>query len=729
MENFKFEIDADGIALATFDMAGRSMNVISEPVIAEIGEIAERLKSDPAIKGLVITSGKPSFCAGADLAMLADSMASASTLSQEERAKKAMQIVWPLTSAYRKLETAGKPVAAAMTGTTLGGGFELVLACHYRVVAEGGRVELGLPEAKIGLLPGAGGTQRLPRMIGMAAAAPLIMEGKSLDPATALGMKIIDAIVPQSELVAHAKKWVKENAGATQPWDKDGFKIPGGGPYSDEGNQTAMVGNALVSKQTYLNYDAQRAIMSCLYEGLQVPLDVALKIETRYFIKLLLGPQARNMVRSLFFSTQELSKGVHRPKDQPASQVKKLGVLGAGMMGAGIAYVSALAGMEVVLIDVSQEAADKGKAHAKSLLDKAVEKGRQTAQKRDEVLARIRPTTDFAQLSGVDFVIEAVFEDRKVKDETIKRAEQALPDTVIFGSNTSTLPITGLAESSKRPEKFIGVHFFSPVDRMPLVELIKGKKTGPEAVARALDYVKAIKKTAIVVNDSRGFYTSRCFATYIDEGMELLAEGYKPAIIDNVGRFAGMPRGPLELADDVALDLIWRIREQTKKDLGSAYKAGAVDTLMNRLVVELQRYGRKNGKGFYEYQDKGKKILWPGLSDIVKPKILEAPPALVSEIKTRFFYRQALEAARCYEEGVVTDPREADIGAIMGWGFAPFTGGPLSLIDTVGTKAFVETCTKFAGRFGDRFKPNALLVDMAKKGETFYGRFGQKSAA
>jgi 3-hydroxyacyl-CoA dehydrogenase/enoyl-CoA hydratase/3-hydroxybutyryl-CoA epimerase len=729
MENFKFEIDADGIALASFDMPGRSMNVLTQSSIAEIAEIVERVKSDAAIKGLVITSGKPAFCAGADLDMLGGNLEAAERISREERTRLTFEQVWSLSSTYRQLETCGKPVAAAIPGTALGGGFELTLACHYRVVAEGGRTELGLPEAKVGLLPGAGGTQRLPRMIGLAAAVPLMLEGKTLDPATALGMGIIHAIVPQRELIATAKRWIKDGGSATQPWDRDDFKIPGGGPYSDEAFQNVIVGNALVAKQTFGNYEAQKSIMSCVYEGLQVPMDTGLKIEARYFTKALLGPQARNMVRTLFLSMQELGKLVHRPKDVPPSAVKKLGVLGAGMMGAGIAYVSAMAGVDVVLIDVSKEAAEKGKAHAKGILDKAVERGRQTAQKRDEVLARIHPTADFADLKGADFIVEAVFEDRKVKDETIKQAEEYLAPTTIFGSNTSTLPISSLAEFSKRPESFIGVHFFSPVDRMPLVELIKGKKTSPEAVARALDYVKAIKKTPIVVNDSRGFYTSRCFGTYVDEGIEIFAEGYLPAIVDNVGRMTGMPRGPLELADDIALDLIWRVREQTKKDLGTAYKAGPAEFVITTLVSKLERYGRKNGKGFYDYPDKGKKSLWHGLKDIVTPKILEAPPPLVSELRNRLLYRQALEAARCVEENVLTDPRDADVGAILGWGFAPWTGGPLSLIDTVGTKAFSETCSGFADRFGERFKPNALLLDMAKKGETFYGRFGAKKAA
>jgi 3-hydroxyacyl-CoA dehydrogenase/enoyl-CoA hydratase/3-hydroxybutyryl-CoA epimerase len=461
-----------------------------------------------------------------------------------------------------------------------------------------------------------------------------------------------------------------------------------------------------------------------VYEGLQVPIDAALRIESRYFTKLMLDPASRNMIRSLFLSMQDLGKGARRPANVPATQVKKLGVLGAGMMGAGIAYVSAQAGMEVVLLDTSIEAAEKGKAYSTKLLDGQIAKGRSTAEKKEKLLGLIKPTTDYAQLKGCDLIIEAVFETREIKADVTKKAEAQIAATSVFGSNTSTLPISGLAEASVRPDNFIGIHFFSPVDKMQLVEIIMGKKTGDHALAMAIDYVKAIKKTPIVVNDSRGFYTSRCFGTYIAEGQEMLAEGITPAMIDNVGRMTGMPRGPLELSDDVALDLAYKVREATKKDLGDKYEAGPSDSLIETMVAKLGRYGRKNGKGFYDYPaDGGKKRLWPGLKDIVKIKVANSTPELVDELKKRFLYRQAIEAARCFEEKVVTDPREADVGAILGWGFAPYTGGPLSIIDTVGTKKFVEECDRLAQKYGKRFLPGKLLRDMAEKGDTFYGRF------
>jgi 3-hydroxyacyl-CoA dehydrogenase/enoyl-CoA hydratase/3-hydroxybutyryl-CoA epimerase len=568
--------------------------------------------------------------------------------------------------------------------------------------------------------------------MGAQAAVQLILTGNSLDPKAAEAQKVVHKVVPADQLLVEAKRWIKETPNAVQPWDRKGFEVPGGLP-NDKGTSTVFtMGNALYRKQSYNNYPAQRYILSCVYEGLAVPIDAGLRIEARYFTKLLMDPASRNMIRSLFLSMQDLGKGARRPANVAPTQVKKLGVLGAGMMGAGIAYVSAQAGMEVVLIDRTIEEAEKGKAYSTKLLDGQISKGRSTAEKKEKLLSLIKPSTNYDDLKGCDLVIEAVFESREIKADVTKKAEAQLTDKAVFGSNTSTLPITGLAEASVRPNNFVGIHFFSPVDKMQLVEIITGKKTGDYALAMAVDYVKQIKKTPIVVNDSRGFYTSRCFGTYVAEGQEMLAEGIAPAIIDNVGRMTGMPRGPLELADDVALDLAYKVREATKKDLGDKYEAGPADTLIENMVAKLGRYGRKNGKGFYDYPaDGGKKRLWPGLKDIVKYKITSSTPELVDELKKRFLYRQAIEAARCFEENVVTDPREADVGAILGWGFAPYTGGPLSVIDTVGTKKFVEECDRFAQKYGKRFLPGKLLRDMAEKGDTFYGRFNpaKKAAA
>ena len=730
---FKFAVDNDGIATATFDVPGRSMNTLTAAALKDITAIAERVKTDAAIKGLVITSGKPTgFCAGADIGeMEGNAGVKAAELTENEKLNRQFEGAFGFNRVLRGLETCGKPVAAAINGLALGGGLEVTLACHYRVVGDNPKIQLGLPEAKIGLLPGAGGTQRLPRLIGAMNALPLILEGKPSTPQEALKLGFVHAVVPAGTEVGAAKEWIKTKGDAVQPWDKKDFKIPGGTPHSPGGGTAFVMGNAMLRKQSYGNYPAQLSIMKCVYEGIQVPIDAGLRIESRYFAALSAHPTAKNMMRSLFLSMQELGKGARRPKDEAPTDAKKVGIIGAGMMGAGIAYVQAVAGIETVLIDQTIEAAEKGKSYAAGLLAKQVERGKMAKEKADGILALITPTTDYAALKGADLVVEAVFENRDIKATVTKAAEAVIPETAVFGSNTSTLPITGLAEASIRPESFIGIHFFSPVDKMGLVEIILGKKTNPHAVAVAVDYVKKIKKTPIVVNDSRGFYTSRCFGTYVAEGQEMLAEGIAPAIVDNVGRMTGMPRGPLELADDVALDLAYKVREQTKKDLGSAYVAGPSDALIEALVVKEGRLGRKNGKGFYDYPaNKGPKTLWPGLADLVKITTTEAEPAAVDELKKRFLYRQAVEAARCYAENVVTDPRDADVGAILGWGFAPWTGGPISLIDTVGLKKFVEECDRMAQAYGARFAPPQLLRDMAAKGETFYGNYkaAQKAA-
>jgi len=729
METFKIEVDGDGIALITFDVPGRSMNTITRAVMAELPQVVERLKTDAAIKGAIITSGKETgFCAGADLEELAGPGGADGGLTGEAALRATFDTLYGLNKSLRDLETCGKPVAAALNGLALGGGFEIALACHYRVAGDDNRIQLGLPEAKVGLMPGGGGSQRVPRLIGVMAAAPLLLEGKTLRPKEALAQGLIHAVVDKGGEVAAAKAWLAAKADPVQPWDKKEFKQPGGGPYHPQGAQMFIMGNAMLRKQTFGNYPAQLNIMKAVYEGLQVPMDAALRIESRYFVKTMATPQAKAMVRTLFVSMQALGKGSARP-NAPKFDVKKVSVLGAGMMGAGVAYVQAMAGVETVLIDTAPEAADKGKAHAKGIIDKRVSRGQMTAEKAEAALASIHPTTDYDAVAGSDLVVEAVFENREIKAEVTRKAEAQLKPGAVFGSNTSTLPITGLAEASARPADFIGIHFFSPVDKMMLVEIIRGKATSDETVAKAIDYVLKIKKTPIVVNDGRGFYTSRCFMTFLQEGIEMLVDGIAPAMIDNVGRMTGMPRGPLEMADDVALDLAHKIVEQTAKDLGAAYTPGKLDAILKRLVVDLGRYGRKNGKGFYDYPESGPKRLWTGLSELAPVTTARSTPELIEKIRTRLLYRQAVEAARCFEEGVVTDPRDADVGAILGWGFAPWTGGPLSMIDTVGPAAFVATCDALAAECGPRFAPPQLLRDMAAKGETFYGRFAKGAQA
>jgi 3-hydroxyacyl-CoA dehydrogenase / enoyl-CoA hydratase / 3-hydroxybutyryl-CoA epimerase len=727
MANFKIDVDADGIALVTWDMAGRSMNVINTSVIEELGELVDKVAADAAIKGVVVTSGKEAFCGGADLTMLEGMGAVFANLVRTKGEEAAAAFVFDesrkLSQVYRRIETSGKPWVCALNGTAMGGGFEFALACHYRVAADIPKTRLGLPEVKIGLFPGAGGTQRVARMLPPADALQFLLKGDQLKVDRAKAMKLIDAVVPQADLIKAAMDWIKAGGKAKAPWDTEGFRLPGGPVYSKAGMMTFPAANAIYRRETYDNYPAARAILQVVYEGLQVPFDTALRIESRWFAKILRSPEAAAMIRSLFVSMQDLNKGARRPPNEPPTQLKKIGVVGAGFMGAGIAQVSAAAGLQVALIDRDQETAEKGKAALHKALSDRVMKGRMKGAERDELLARITPTADYDSLKDCDLVIEAVFEDRKVKSEVIAKIQAVIGDNVILGSNTSTLPITSLASEFKDPARFIGIHFFSPVDRMMLVEIILGKQTGSRALAVVLDYVRAIRKTPIVVNDSRGFYTSRVVGTYIREGHLMLTEGVPAAMIENVGRIAGMPVGPLALNDEVAVDLAWKILKATEADLGPKAVDPRQKKLLEEMVEKRGRFGRKNGKGFYDYPANGPKKLWPDLVDL-QPKKLLAPEKIdVEELKLRLLGIQALETARCFEENVLTDVREADVGSILGFGFAPFSGGTLSWIDMMGTKNFVALCRKLEKKYGQRFAPNKLLLDLAAKEEGFYQRF------
>jgi len=726
--HFKFEVDADGIALITFDSPGVSMNVLSNAVMAEMGDFVEKIASDDAILGAVITSGKKAFCAGADLSELGGGMGALAGKSEEEAKEALFEVAYRLNQSLRNLETCGKPIAAAINGLALGGGFEVTLACHYRVMANDTGAKLGLPEALVGVLPGGGGTQRLPRLIGVMNAAPIMLQGKQFDADTAKAQGVVHEIAPLAEIVEKAKALVKADPmGGKQPWDQDKFKIPGGGPYHPAGMQVFGGASPMLLKETYGNYPAQRYILSCVYEGLQVPMDAALRIESRYFTKLLMRPESRNMIRSLFLSKQALEKGARRPEGQTKGEVNKIAVIGAGFMGAGVATVSAQAGIEVILIDVNQEGADKGKAHVAAHFAKGVKRGKLTQEKADAKTNLVTATTDYSMLKDVDLVIEAVFENSELKHKITKAAEEHLPEGAIFGSNTSTIPITSLAEASSRPENFIGVHFFSPVEKMMLVELIVGEKTGDKAISLCLDFVGKIKKTPIVVADTRGFYANRCVMRYIEQGMYLLTEGVKPALIENAARMAGMPVGPLTLQDEVAIDLGYKVLQQTKADLGEAAVAGPNATVIETMY-DLGRYGRKNGKGFFVYGEEGKS-LWDELDQFApNGKVLDEQPS-VEEIKDRILYAQAIEAARTMEENIVEDPREADVGSILAWGFAPYTGGVLSFIDTIGAANFVARADELKAKYGEPFDVPQLLRDMAGTGDTFYGRFGSEKAA
>jgi 3-hydroxyacyl-CoA dehydrogenase/enoyl-CoA hydratase/3-hydroxybutyryl-CoA epimerase len=707
-------VDADGIATVTIDLPGRSMNVITPALTAELAAAVDRIAGDAAIKAAIITSGKPAFIAGADLMDIVNIYGSGAG------APELMREISRYSGVLRKLETSGKPVAAAINGTALGGGLELCLACHFRVLSSDPKAVVGLPEVQVGLLPGAGGTQRLPRLIGIQPALELMTQGTHVEPEKAKALGIVHALAPAADVVGMARRWLKEAADPVQPWDKKGFRWPGGaGALHPGAQQTFMAGSALIADKTQHNYPAPIAILSSVYEGSIVPFDTGLKIEARYFTSLLLDPVYRNMTRTLFINKGAADKLVRRPAGVAKSKVTRLGMLGAGMMGAGIAYVSARAGMDVVLLDTTKEAADKGKDYSRVLLQKRVDQGRSPASEMEAILGRIRTTTDYADLAGCELVIEAVFESREIKADVTRKTEAVIPESAIFASNTSTLPITGLAEASKRPASFIGLHFFSPVDKMPLVEVILGKKTSDEALARALDYVQQIRKTPIVVNDSRGFYTSRVFMTYANEGMALLQEGVLPALIENAGKQAGMPVGPLAVHDEVSLELSAKIHKQTQADLGSKYTGPSAIAVALKFAGELDRKGKKYGKGFYEYPKDGKKFLWPGIAGVYPPAAKQPD---VDEVKKRLLYVQAVETARCLEEGVVTEPADADIGSLLGWGYPPWTGGTLSFIETVGLKAFVAECDRLAAAYGPRFRVPDSLRARAEKNELFYPR-------
>lgn len=709
----------NNVAILSINVANQPMNVLNSESIPALAEALEKAYADAEVKGIIITSERPEFIAGADLKMILENNGKA----PEELFKLSMG----LNGTFRKMETNGKPVVAAMNGTALGGGYEVCLACHHRVALNNPKAVIGLPEVTVGLLPGGGGTQRLPRMIGMEMAAPLLLEGKKVSPKEALSLGMINELAETPEDMMHkAFAFINANPNAIQPWDevnkktgkiqaRENFKVPGGNILTPKGVQLMMGGTAMTLNKTQGNYPSPVAILSCVYEGLLVNIDQGLGIEARYFVKIANSSVAKNLIRTMFFGLNEVNKGAGRPKGIDKTDVKKLGILGAGMMGAGIAYVSAMAGIQVVLKDVSMEAAEKGKDYSRALLKKAMDRGKMDSLKAEGILNLIKATDNYADIEGADLIIEAVFENRELKATVTKDSEPLLASGGVFGSNTSTLPISGLAKASAKPENFIGIHFFSPVDKMQLVEIIMGKETSDYALALAMDYVKKIRKTPIVVNDFRGFYTSRVFGTYTSEGIELLKEGVNPVVIENVAKQIGMPVGPLAVSDEVALDLAYKIS-------GAAVKDGVLaetDTTyqVSKQFTEMGRLGKKAKAGFYEYPEGGKKHLWSGLAELFPVK---AEQIASNDIKQRLLYRQVLEAVKCKEEGVLRSNLEADLGSIFAWGFPAYLGGTLSFVDTVGIKTFVSECDRLADAYGERFRPTDKLRKMASVGVGFY---------
>ncbi|MEH0155732.1 3-hydroxyacyl-CoA dehydrogenase NAD-binding domain-containing protein [Limibacter armeniacum] len=699
-----YKIDNDGIAIISINDDMAPVNALGQKMGKKLGETFRLVAENEDVIGIIVTSAKKDFIVGADVKEAASNREAFTKLAVE------------LKKDLRYMETCGKPVVAAINGTALGGGYEVCLACHHRIALNHPKIQIGLPEVTLGLLPGAGGTQRLPRMIGVEKALEPILQGKRLNPEAALKVGMVDELAESPEaLISKAKQWIKEKGDPIQPWDKDKFRLPGGNIDSPKVAMhiTGAAGNIL--KMTYGNYPAPKAILNAIYEGLQLRFDRASEVEDRYFKQCVLSDVGRNMMRSLFINMKKAENGAARPKVIPVKKVTKVGILGAGMMGAGIAYVSAMAGIEVILKDISLESAEKGKSYSEELLKKRISKGRINEAKAKEILSLIKPTSSAKDVKDCDLVIEAVFEDRNLKAKVTQESEAVTSDTSIFASNTSTLPITGLAEASARPHNFIGMHFFSPVDKMPLVELIKGEQTSDEAVALSLDYIRQIRKIPIVVNDSRGFYTSRVFTTYILEGLACLQEGISPALIENAGKMVGMPVGPLAVADEVSIELIYKINKQTELDLGTT--GDPTMAVAKKFVEELGRLGKKEGKGFYEYPQGGKKHLWSGLSEHYP---LSRKQLTAKEVGKRLLHRQALEAVKCLEENVVTSPADADIGSILGWGVPPYTGGLISYIDTIGLKTFVSECEELASKYGDRFLPTPKLKEMATNGESFY---------
>ncbi|MBC8154036.1 MAG: enoyl-CoA hydratase/isomerase family protein [Bacteroidetes bacterium] len=721
----------DTIAVIRWNMTSAPMNVLNDDSIPEFEAALKQAYADDTVTGIIITSDKPEFVAGADLKMI--------LRNNDKDPGEMLKVTSELNRVLRSIETSGKPAVAAMNGTALGGGYEICLACHHRVAldpetSDRAKSQIGLVEVTIGLLPGGGGTQRLPRMIGMEAALPLLLEGKKVGPREALSLGMVDALATTpDEMMEKAKSWILANPSPLQPWDerdrktgkivgKDNFKIPGGNVQTPVGARIFGAVTAMVMEKTKGNYPAPLEILGCVYEGLQVNIDRALVIEARHFVTVATSKVAKNLIQTMFLGMNQANKGASRPKDQPKTDVKKVGILGAGMMGAGIAYVSAQAGIQVVLKDVSLEAAEKGKTYSRTLLQKGVERGKVDPSKVDGLLALITPTDQYADMQDCDLIIEAVFENQDLKATVTKEAEPMLTVTDnsgggVFASNTSTLPISGLAEASAKPENFIGLHFFSPVDKMMLVEIVMGQQTSDYALAVAVDYVRKIRKTPIVVNDSRGFYTSRVFSTYTSEGMELLNDGVNPVLIENAGRDAGMPVGPLAVSDEIALDLVYKIAALSVN--AGLLPESDPSYVISKTFVDLGRVGKKGKAGFYEYPttDGGKKFLWPGLAELFPPS---AHQPTVDEVKKRLLYRQALETIRCVEEGVLRTKLDADLGSILAWGFPAYTGGTLSFVDSAGIRAFINECDRLADTYGERFRPTEKLRGMGSSGESFF---------
>ncbi|AXT86522.1 3-hydroxyacyl-CoA dehydrogenase [Aeromicrobium sp. A1-2] len=726
-EAVRYEAEG-GIVNLVLDDPNQSANTMNqdyaEAMAGAVDQLLKDIANDPeSIKGVIISSAKKTFFAGGDLKLM--------TQAKPADAQRLFDEVEGIKASLRKLETCGKPVVAAINGAALGGGLEIALSAHHRIAVDGGYM-LGLPEATLGLLPGGGGVTRTVRMFGISdALMKFLLQGTQMRPSKALSEGLVDEVVAtQDELIPAAKAWIEANAdnedAATQPWDRKGYRMPGGLPSNPKLAAFLPAFPANLRKQTKgALYKAPRNIMSAAVEGAQVDFDTASRIESRYLVELLVGQQFKNMTQAFFFDLGAINAGKSRPDGIEPTRAEKIGVLGAGMMGAGIAYVSAKAGFDVVLKDVELAAAEKGKAYSQNIVDKAVSRGRMTQDKADELLARITPTADYADLAGVDFVVEAVFESVKLKHEVFGELESIVKPDALLGSNTSTLPITILADGVKRPEDFIGIHFFSPVDKMPLVEIIAGEKTSDEAIARVVDFTKAIKKTPIVVGDSRGFFTSRVIGTFVNEGIGMLAEGVSPVSIERATTQAGFPAPVLQLSDELNLELMVKIRNESKAAVeaeGGTWPTNAAEDVIDAMIA-LERPSRLKGAGFYEYVDGKRQGLWSGLAD--KFPVAADQPAF-EDLKERLTFIMSLETIKCLDEGVLRTIPDANIGSIFGIGFPALQGGAIQYVNgyeaadgSIGIAAFTARAQELAKKYGDRFTPPASLLEKASKGENF----------
>ena len=706
MQNATYEFRPGGAALITIDMQDSPVNVMNDAFSVMLDEVLAKLEADKAsLKGVILTSAKQVFVAGGDVTKILQ--------LRENGAEAGYAFVEGLKAQLRQLETLGVPVVAALNGSALGGGLELALAAHHRVSLDDPKIQFGFPEVGLGVLPGGGGIVRSVRMLGLMKALPLLTEGRRLNPVQALEIGLVDELVTNSDaLIERAETWIAANADATQPWDRKGYRIPGGNMFTPQ-NAGAMASfPSMIFKKTRGLLPAAERILNVAAEGTQVSFAAACEIESRGFAELLMTPPAGNLIRTMFIQMGEIASGASRPPIEGKNKVATLGVVGAGMMGRGIAYSAALAGIGVVLKDVTVEAAENGKAYSQGLLDKDVAREKRTVEQRDAILARIHATADMADLTSCDMVIEAVFEHVELKHGIFRDIEAVLPASAVVATNTSTLPISLLAKGSQRPDKFIGLHFFSPVDKMHIVEIICGEATSPETLAKAYDFVQQIKKTPIVVNDSRGFFTSRVFSVFIDEGDRLLKDGVDPVVIENLARQAGMPVGPLAVQDEVMMDMLLRtfranqaLDAELNDDYAKVYEicGELCDTMSSR-----GRPGRSAGAGFYDYAADGSKVLWPGLADLFGGKTEMAH----DDIRDRMMYRMVIEAARCLDEGVVNNVRDGNVGSILAFGFPVHTGGVYQFVRSAGVDVFMARAQELAQAFGERFEPPAGFADV-----------------